>query len=48
MRKEGEGTNQGTRIEDTWALTVGWELTVRGKAGETNEEKVGTNVTVQQ
>ena len=36
------GASQGTRIEDSWARTMGWGLTVRGwSGGEQRGKKVG-------
>ena len=53
MGKEGEGACQGTRIEDSWAQTVGVGTDCgsggRGyREGESNGEKGRTAVTEQQ
>ena len=50
--KEGEGSSQGTCINDPWALTTGLGLTVGagvvGGTGESNGGIIGTCVVEQQ
>ena len=46
--RRGRGKSR-TGIEDLWAWTMGWGLTVGvGRAGESNGENGGTTVTEQQ
>ena len=50
MGKKGEGVSQRTCIRDPWRRIRGGGLNVEvgvGRAGESNEGKVGTTVTEQ-
>ena len=48
---EGKGSSQGTCMDDPWTGTTGRGLTgsrCAGRTGESNGEKIGTNVIEQQ
>ena len=42
-QKEGEGSSQGTCINDPWTWTAGWRLAVGAGGGRGGGEQLGKN-----